>query len=235
MESVIHIDKRKYFSNRTKRYYDGITKLLKPYTSSTKGTGEIGGRELGTLIHRQVEEVIKMGYSRTELHSYTKMIFDELIIGGYKIMKSEQIVYNDLLRIATAIDLLVFDVNTSQICAIELKTGYDNMQEKTGRYMKYPFNDIEDTIFNAHSLQLIIGSKMLEETTNLVPERLYILYINKTENSGLREVVIKVPNIMVRMQYLISYWRRNEMVYTKNKRIRRMENKIRNSARRNLS
>jgi hypothetical protein len=89
-------------------------------------------------------------------------------------------------HIATAIDVLCVDnlVNPTELCVLELKTGYivDRMKVRTIGKSKTMAGEAGQTIpncvHNHHQLQLWFGVEAMERTYTVKVARSYVVYLN---------------------------------------------------------
>ncbi len=91
--------------------------------------GAATGIALGTLVHVQAHDVMTMDPAsfkrrhRQTGHAWTQQYLDALLARGWFPLASEFLVYNEHVRVGTAIDLVAVDTRGTLIF-VELKTGY---------------------------------------------------------------------------------------------------------------
>jgi len=121
------------------------------------------GKAHGTLVHSTVEQIIKHVQITTYIDPCVYKIFDFLNEVMWTPYLSEFIVYDENTNVATAIDLIVYDINRNFI-AIEIKTGYENEDyTKDSGCMSGNFYGIPDNYLNRHKIQLLTGVYLFEK------------------------------------------------------------------------
>lgn len=103
-----------------------------------------------------------------------------------KVFDCETVVGFDNMRVATAIDVLCVDNldNPTEICVLELKTGYlfDRMTPRTVGKSKNMHGDagkrIPNSVHNHHQLQLWFGVEAFERVYGAKVSRSYVVYVN---------------------------------------------------------
>jgi hypothetical protein len=99
------------------------------------GQDAIKGMDLGRLIHRQIEDMVLMNAASFHrkypqgAHPWATQVLNAITMTfGWKFVKSELIVANEDLGMATQIDITCVDQD-GVLHFLELKTGYDTREE----------------------------------------------------------------------------------------------------------
>lgn len=159
----------------------GSTKSL--FRGKKAGCG-IYGKDHGILVHKQIEDYINiqvMGYqvqSFFEKHEVPDPCFVRFVKTcdrkGWIPMVSELFIYDELMRIATAIDVVCLDTTDFSIVIIDIKNGYESMEYAavpTDKYFEAPLEFIKDCPLNRHALQLMVTKIILGIDYRVVPEK----------------------------------------------------------------
>lgn len=98
-------------------------------------------------------------------------MFMHLIQKGIVPVICEMAVYDEYLRIGTAIDCVAYDTRTNRVIAIEIKTGHlaqRNYSVHNGRTsLMAPLDDVPDTPLNRAAIQLLTTLIMLRRRYNV--------------------------------------------------------------------
>lgn len=134
------------------------------------------GAEHGTMVHNQFEKITKIMTKAGSLDYYQKENVDvdpcvenfvkDCIRKKWYPVKSEFIVFDEALKVCTAIDMLLVDTKTWELIAVEFKTGFE--YEEYGIHpndMKFPppLNKLTNFPLNRHFLQLTAMLIILEK------------------------------------------------------------------------
>ena len=125
--------------------------------------GEGGGRRRGTAVDAQLARVVNAG--RTTPHSgqyaLTNLVLAALAQCGLRPVVCQRPVCDEALRVATAIDLLCYELHTGRLVAVELKCGHSGCKEAaaarangTACRMRAPLDRVPDNTLNRHLAQL---------------------------------------------------------------------------------
>lgn len=134
------------------------------------------GAEHGTMVHNQFEKITKIMTQSGRFDYYQKQnedldpcvesFIDTCIAKKWFPLRSEFIVYDEDLKIATAIDLILVDIVNWKLIVIEFKTGFE--YEEYGIHpndVKFdePLDDLTNCPLNRHFLQLVTMLIILEK------------------------------------------------------------------------
>jgi hypothetical protein len=142
------------------------------------------GSKHGTKVHQQIQTFVKQFVKgkkitfRRSLDACTIRILKLLLTKGWIPVASELMVYDEELKIATAIDLIVLEVTTQKMFFIELKTGYENEEygiHPTDKGMSKPLNKIANCPQNRHQLQLLMTLLIVQRGHKFKPDGAFIL------------------------------------------------------------
>ena len=123
------------------------------------------GAVRGTLVHAQIHDLVsldKHSFRRRNggrAHPWTHYLMKELLKRGRLPIAAEFIVWDDAMRIGTAIDLVAVDEATGTIEFYEVKTGYGRGEwtRSSGR-MRGLLSAMDDTPLNRALIQVLSGT-----------------------------------------------------------------------------
>lgn len=129
----------------------------------------VKGRSRGSLVHRHIHELILLGEkgflkkNPEGAHPWAKMVHKLLLRRGWRPVCAEKRVFNERLRIATAVDLVCVDVS-GRLHFIEVKTGFGTTEEWCGVHngpMRAPLHNIfTNCALNRAKIQCMMGAFM---------------------------------------------------------------------------
>jgi hypothetical protein len=67
-------------------------------------------------------------------------------------------------RIATMIDLVLYDENQEEIIIVEIKSGCEYRNLSTGSKLKYLKENVTDAPIHQHQLQVLLGKELFQRT-----------------------------------------------------------------------
>ncbi len=127
------------------------------------------GRMRGLIIHQQILDLVIMGVEafhrkhQQAAHPWADSVLRLLINHGLRPLIAEKCVFDDDLKIATAIDLVCVD-KSGELHFIELKTGYSSVAEWLGAHggnMRAPLHKVlGNTAQNRAKVQCMMGAMM---------------------------------------------------------------------------
>lgn len=146
------------------------------------------GAQHGTMVHNQFERITAMLTSNAGFEKYEKMsedidnctssFIDICISRRWFPVKSEFIVYDEDLKIATAIDMLLVDVTTWKLIAVEFKTGYEGEEytmHPNDVNFGSPLSSLTNCPLNRHFLQLMTMTIILEKKYQTKVDESYVV------------------------------------------------------------
>lgn len=148
-------------------------------------TAKIMGLEKGERIHDQIKKVTQFGLKGflelqgpDQCEKCVKFLFEKMDNDWSWIpLCSEFIVYDMYHRLATAIDLLVYDKQEKVITLVEIKTGYEGFFEKGTSSMKCGLGWVNSPL-NQSKVQLIATSILFERLFPYLKDmQLYVVHI----------------------------------------------------------
>lgn len=156
-----------------KRFYPRVSAPTKIKIAKTpKGQKRLPkGRFGGKLVHQQLQDFIenaKKGIKMEKLDPRVETIIREVIARGWMMVAGEYCVGNRDMRLGTGVDLLCLTAEGNP-CVIEIKTGYDSVKY-TGpneKRLKQPFNNMDDSPYSQHQLQLLATKALFEDFTKM--------------------------------------------------------------------
>lgn len=177
----------KQINNGTK--FTGITKILKkifydkhsnnyiPNKKYHKNIKNVRGIKGGCKIHTQLQDYYARGV-RQNIDSRTKSIINWLKKSELKVLYTEYPVGDEKKRIATAIDLLCID-KKDNILLLEIKTGYDaNYTSKTKYNMRHPMNELNQSYWSQHQLQMLASRELFISHTGIIPSKCLLIRVD---------------------------------------------------------
>lgn len=168
------------------------------------------GAPHGTLVHNQIERMTKIITRKCDIEYYkrqeerldmcTQSLVDECIKNKWFPLRSEFIIFDENLKVATASDLFLVDIIKWRLIKVELKTGYEN--EEYGIHpndVKFPppLNKITNCPLNRHQLQLLSMGIILEKRYDVKVDDMVIIRMCPK----LRTIEIREPSNWCRMEY----------------------------------
>jgi hypothetical protein len=126
------------------------------------------GRQRGDRVDKQVTRVVNQGGRATASYKLTRLILTFLDDQGMKPVLCQRVVCCPRKRVATAVDIICYDVVESCLWCVELKVGFAGDRECAvkdahgrERSMKAPLGRATDCLFNRHALQSVIGMRLM--------------------------------------------------------------------------
>lgn len=156
------------------------------------------GKEHGTKVHEQLEYYINayindhtlcvtdIKYPNGHLDPCVISIIKTLITKNWSPLRAEMKIFDEKLRIATSIDLLVRDLTENKLLLIELKTGYESEQYSSlinDPFFPTPFNTISNCPQTRHMLQLMGMHEILHRSYGIKVDGAYVLRVLPKMNS----------------------------------------------------
>ena len=163
--------------SKSNKFYKNVNKM--------KRTCESYGKDHGTLVHSEIEcftDCMLNGKSfRSECPDPDPCTLRIICIlnrkGWYPIL-GEHMIWDEDLRVATAIDMICIDSTTGDTVMIELKTGYEgesyNAVPKDPKLPR-PIDDISNCPRNRHMLQLMTMDMILRKKYHIAIDKFYII------------------------------------------------------------
>lgn len=164
----------------------------------------MSGSDHGRLVHGQLDYYIKKLQTNRTLTidqcfpngTYDKCVLSILNLFHIKqwdVVATEHAIADDTCRVATAIDIVVFEKTTNKMILLELKTGYES--EEYGAHpddpmFPSPFDKYANCPKNRHMLQVMGMKEILSRQYHIHVDESYILRILPNSNS--RAVVVKL-------------------------------------------
>lgn len=131
------------------------------------------GVEHGTLVHRQIGDVIelvshdkKLAYDASELDPCVLEIFN--VLRDYKVhpIFTEYTVFDEDLGVATSIDILGVNANDGTLCIVEVTNGYSSLPfihpPNMTRIFAEPLENVTDTPAQRKYLQSWFAAEILK-------------------------------------------------------------------------
>lgn len=157
-----------------------------------------GGASHGSTVHRQVELLIRMMTSDTynaelvcDFDPCVFRLLNACLAEGWLPVESEFKLWDGLLGIGSAIDLVCIDVDRHRIVLVELKNGYDDARyaaiDERDR-MCAPFADIPASPYFRHTFQVLLYKLMLVRNYELPADLLVPVVVQVSARSGTSNV-----------------------------------------------
>lgn len=155
------------------------------------------GKVHGDIVHSQLDYYIKLFAKNPNLSidnvqfpngpvdECTRRVIKELVNRNWAPITTEFLIFSEDIRIATAVDLLVRDLNNQKLILVELKTGYEGGQYASlpsDPMFPAPFNNIANCPKTRHFLQVMTMCEMIKRTYGVKIDEAYILRILPKEN-----------------------------------------------------
>lgn len=186
---IFHPGMRCFYDTEDKKKLKGITDKLRStfypsyrFANAPKGdsSGHPGvragaGRSRGRLVDRQVAAAV-MGAKVRNPHPFTKLAITALKKSGLVPVASQVVVYDLEAGIATAVDVVVRDVDGS-LATLELKCTSDSRFKSACGKMLGALAAWDDSIENQQIMQVQM-TRVLYEKTYKTRARAYILRVN---------------------------------------------------------
>jgi hypothetical protein len=142
----------------------------------TAWKGKSGGRKRGSAVDAQLTRCINAGKVSPQkgYYSLTKLVLLALSESGLIPVMAQRGCCCVKNRVATAADIVCYNMKTNRITVVELKCGFSGsrttaaMISGTRCYMKTPLEKASDCVLNRHMAQLAITRHLIEsEATTL--------------------------------------------------------------------
>jgi len=167
---------------RGKAYYEP--------SSNKKGSKcTLSGKEHGEQVHRQLERITEFVIQHKSLDSCRHLFPDGLdpCVDAFLTLceerswfplRSEYMIYDEDLRVATAVDMFVVDVNRWKLVKLEFKTGYETEEygpHPNDTFFFPPLEEITNCPLNMHLLQGVVEGIILRVRMKIEPDEEYIV------------------------------------------------------------
>ncbi len=175
--------KMRYFPDTNEQFPDKNRKCIKYFPSKIKRSCELYGKDHGLLVHSQIELFIENNFILLNAPNYIDKC-TERILNVFEEMNwlpicSEFMIFDEDLKVATSIDVLVFDTKNQKLILIELKTGYEcenygplpNDEYFHGKVMKC----VKNCPYNRHAIQVLYMKLILEKKYDTVIDDCFII------------------------------------------------------------
>lgn len=153
--------------------------------SDMKSKCKTHGAKHGTRVHKQVYKITsgmaqgkKIKPLLRALDACTIRIFNFFVKKGWFPVASELMIWDETWMVATAIDIIVYDIANKRLIAIETKTGYEDeeyMQHPIDTPMRAPLGSIINCPYNRHCMQLLCNLQTLSAKYNYKVDAAYIM------------------------------------------------------------
>lgn len=158
-------------------YHRGLTDVLKStfypsYNVQQSNRGPKGPalavrphRSQGKYLGRRVDQELKQFYD----HKNPSCCAESTAVINYLADQKLQVVYSQFpvadsdLRLCTAIDL-VTQTPDGTLVLIEVKTGYHNYRHRFQRTMAGPYQQLNDSPYHQHQLQLLLSTRLFRDS-----------------------------------------------------------------------
>ncbi len=177
--------KSRFYPDTSSRFPDKNRKEQKWRPSTQKRTCKLYGKEHGSLVHKQIEyftqRVRKNDSSACKLKYIdpcTIRILNVFEQKGWLPISSEFTIFDESLKVATSIDLLVLDTNNNQLILVELKTNYEcesYFPLEQDEPLPAPLGMFKNCPLSRHMLQLAFMKLILEKKYDVVVDRSFIV------------------------------------------------------------
>jgi hypothetical protein len=151
----------------------------------------------GTLVDMQISQIISGQPVTGKLHALTAVAFKALKAGNLTPVASQVVVYDQTLRLATAVDILCQNKEGTSV-VVELKCSSDFKYSAYNACMKHEFKHISNSISNQHIAQTLVTRELFERTYGTRA----LAYILKVNQRG--AFWIRVPEAPERMEGVLS-------------------------------
>lgn len=173
--------------------------LTKHVPHNQKSICPTHGVEHGENVHSQIEKYFKMVYQEKKKESEfleldgldpcTVKIIATLKLKKWVPVASEYPVYDEDLKLATKIDMIVYDSEASELLLIELKTGYEEEEYRElatdreytgiqmigGKRISVPLEEVKDCPENRHYMQALVSAIILQKRNSVKCDKVYVL------------------------------------------------------------
>lgn len=190
---------RNYYPNTNERYPDKQRKSYKYFPTNVKRSCETYGEDHGILVHSQIEMFLHNNFTLESEPDYidpcTLRIIRILYKRNWLPICSELAIFDETLKVATSIDLLVFDVEEQKLYLIELKTGYEcenygPLQKDEG--LENPIlKNVKNCPYNRHALQVLYMKMIVQRKYNVKIDDSFIILTRSKHRDA---QVIPVPH-----------------------------------------
>jgi hypothetical protein len=157
--------------------------LLGPNTqSSVKSPSETGlkGKRLGINVDKEICRYFTKTLAFEKCSKETRCLLQYCEDHKLTILHCQFPVANKAAKICTNIDIIAKDTNGKTVI-IELKTGYRRYKFNYVGSMKHPFEQLHDSPYNQHQLQLFITTHLFKLSFANTPCRSILLYLYEDE------------------------------------------------------
>ena len=156
------------------------------------------GIELGSVVHKQLEDFanmneIEFANKYQEINAYTAKVIEALrqwrlrpVLGGAELQ-----IYDENLRIATAIDMVCVDVTNGMPVLVEIKTGSEgHFNLPTNIMMSCPLDNFDSMPVNQARLQVLLARIIIRKRYRLGGIKAYVIHVCR---EGIRKFDIPTP------------------------------------------
>ncbi len=180
--------------------------------------GALTGAERGTLVHRQVEDMVnldRLSFRRAHRqgeHPWARDVHEAMVSGyHWRPVRAEFTVYSLRLNVATNIDLILTD-RRGNIIVVELKTGYaagafdTNADNRAWSPAFLREAGVPKTPFGDALVQVVLGAELLRRRWRIPLSKLKLFVVrvdgggvefNQVKRSLFREIA---PPLMARLK-----------------------------------
>lgn len=155
----------------------------------------MGGANHGSLVHRQVEQMIAMmthtgAYDERAAAQFDPCVFrliNACLNNDWLPFESEFKLWDADIGIGSAIDLVCIDVRQSHIVLVELKNGYDDQRYaliKTHQCLQRPFQHLPNSPYFRHVFQVLLYRIMLERAYGVEPDMIATAIVRISSETG---------------------------------------------------
>lgn len=144
------------------------------------------GRELGTLVHRQICAYSRSRHTKTfnkvcpNPHPYTMSVLSKMEEKGIQLFFGEMIIYDEVVKYLTPIDGVAINAE-GKLTLIEIKTGYENIFKIGKTRMKAPFDKWFNSPLNQARLQLLIPCLTLKYRYGISVDSAWVVNVNSAD------------------------------------------------------
>jgi hypothetical protein len=178
---------------------DGLTKELQAlfYPSSrSKSTGgaRTGGASRGNQVDAEIARLVNEGTPPAAPNEYTAKTLQHLRDHGLQPFAAQFIVFDEHVRLATALDILCVDLACNDyaknIVNVQLKTGFDRNYDAASGVFRSPFvadsplTRMVDSHRNKHQLQALVEHLLLSRNYGIVVKETRVLVIAEDMHSS---------------------------------------------------
>jgi len=154
-----------------------------------KKRGRFYGRIKGEEVHEELQDFIELDKKtflkkHPVIHEFTKRILLFIRQQNWIPFISEFMVFDEDIRVGTAIDLVCLDIATGKVIFLEFKTGYEGYFDRYTSYMRKSLSKLTNSPSNQAHIQLITSVLITMKSHRITVDE-FEMYVIRVDNTCL--------------------------------------------------